>query len=320
MQSPVFIFIGIGSEYVLSPLARHFKSLGHRSIECDMAQPDWRDRLNNLSDTRKILVASHHPFVDRHIYRTFYHRDHDVLSVYEMIEWLKPIASFFIPHDLTEPLKNEEICALPLFDAIFMPTAHYWCYQRHTQVVVAGWIKADPQAEWTETSDFSIAFMPTELGYYSRQGPELFLKNFGRLLECRPHVKFPLFPDLEPLIDIAESFHCRVWPAETTSSSIISQSDIVVTNACSSIAMEAALAGVPVICITDGVHTAAVQRSVFAAYPEIRIAACDEAASWLKQMQDDLGNRPKRQPSEILPFDFAKVTETVLHHTRSFGK
>ena len=80
------------------------------------------------------------------------------------------------------------------------------------------------------------------------------------------------------------------------------------------------MAGVSVICITDGICTPAVQKGVFAAYPEIRIAACDEAASWLKQIQNDLGKRPKRRPSEILPFDYGKVTEIVLHHAGLSGK
>ncbi len=316
MQSPVFIFIGIGCEYVLSPLARHFRSLGYRGIECEMAQPDWREPLSSLSDTRKILITSHHPLVDRHTYRMHYHRDYDVLSVYEMIEWLEPAASFFIPHDLTEPVKTEEICALPIFDAIFMPAAHYWCYQRYVNVVDAGWIKAEKRMERAETSDFAIAFLPSELGLYSRLAHEIFIQKFGALLECRPHVKFPVFPDLQPLIDIAESYRCQVWPAEATSSSLITQSDIVVTNSCSSIAMEAALAGVPVICIADGICPPAEQKKAFAAYPEIRIMACDAAASWLRQMQNDPGLRPKRQPPEILPFDYAKVTEIVLNYAQ----
>lgn len=312
MTRPLYLFVGLESEYVLAPLARHFRTLGHECLEIDFSVAGWRDRIAAVGGRPIVLITSHHPYMDRYAFRAFYGATGDVLSVPELIGWLKPSACYFVPHDLTEPLKPDEISSLSLFDAIFMPNDDYWSFQRYTRVVKAGWIKTSAAQNAQAPAAFTIAFLPSEFVAYRRLGAAAFKRAFDPILALKPVVKPVIMPDIDAILDTMRSSGCALLPAQTLSSEVIQQASIVVTNAMSSIGVEAALAGVPVICIEDGIHDPQLQRRAYAAYPEVRLMPCEAAARWLKTMQSDPSRCPPRLASEFVPFDFDGVTSLIV--------
>ena len=312
MTRPLYLFIGLRNEYVLAPLAQHFRTLGHDCLEVDFSIAGWRNPIAAAGERPIVLITSHHPYMDRHVYRSCYGTTIDVMSVPEIIGWLKPVACYFVPHDLTEPLKPDEFSSLDLFNAIFMPNDDYWSFQRYTRVVKAGWIKATSTNKVELPETFTIAFLPTEFGAYVQLGAAQFMQNFAPLLACKPVVKLVVLEGLEALSEDIRSCGCALLPAQTLSSEVIQQASIVVTNAMSSIGVEAALAGVPVICIEDGIHDPQLQRRAYAAYPEVRLMPCEAAARWLKTMQSDPSRCPPRLASEFVPFDFDGVTSVIV--------
>jgi hypothetical protein len=304
------VCLGIGSEYVLGPIAREACRRGLDVLEIDMYERDWRLRAAGLFHCRFILVTSHHLYVDSWFHRKTFGASADIDGVQQFIARYRPERSYFVPHDLTSQILPEELCSMSLFDGLLMPDERFWFMNAHVPVTVVGWVKATSVAE---ASPRGIALLPSEVAYFLRHPRKRFLGVFGPILKMEPQVKFPQFPGVERLEALARSRGGRIIRAEVDSTTVISGAACVVTNSLSSISAEATLIGRPVLCIIDGVHPVEKQRIMAASLNGLRLASPDQVAEWVTQQLADAPTDAKPEKgSSLSQVDYDRLFDTLL--------
>ncbi|WP_340268581.1 hypothetical protein [Sphingobium mellinum] len=308
-----YIFAGVGSEYSLGPLADFLRKQGRHCIELDMVRAGWRAALAQaLEARRRILVSSQHPYLNGHHYHVYYGTDLDVLNVPELQEVLQPNRSYFVPHDLLSPIKESEIAGLTLFDAILMPSDSWWYLSTYVPCETVGWIKAaQNNTPAIARVPLRIAWLPSEIGAWLARPSGLFEEVYRDLLALCPLFKPPAFPGTQSMIELALSAGCQVFDASVQSSLLIDQSHVVVSNGLSSICAEAALRGVPTLCIDDGSVESGYLRDHWQALPEVAVHTPDRAWALLSSWRDHPERIPSRTSSIIAPFDFEKAAAIV---------
>ena len=103
-----------------------------------------------------------------------------MISVIELIDFLKPVYSVFYPHDMESFVHCSEIPWLDLFDMIMLPYTHnlYYrllgCCQR---VEVVGWMKKQREVHPAidqENPVYSPVFFPSNIiTFYENWGPKV---------------------------------------------------------------------------------------------------------------------------------------------------
>lgn len=308
-----YVFAGVGSEYSLAPLADFLRKRGRNCIEIDMVREGWRDALVQAQRAgRRILVSSQHPYMNGYHYHVYYGTDLDVVNVPELQAILQPDRSYFVPHDLLSPIKESEIAGLTLFDAVLMPSDSWWYLSTYIRCENVGWIKAAPtNAPEIARTPLRIAWLPSEIGAWLARPAGLFEEVYRDLLVLCPLFKAPAFPGTQAMIDLAVGAGCQVFDASVQSSVLINQSHVVVSNGLSSICAEAALRGLPTLCIDDGSVESFYLRDHWQALPGVAVHAPDRAWALLSSWRDHPERLPSRTSSVIVPFDFEKAASIV---------
>lgn len=305
-----YVFAGVGSEYSLAPLAAFMRERGRRCVELDMARDGWRNGVaESLSADRRVFISSQHPYMNAHHYRVYYGVDMDVVNVPELQAILTPARSYYVPHDLLSPIKETEVPGLTLFDAVLMPSDSWWYLSTYVRCETVGWIKAAPadDVRCLENGGLRIAWMPSEIGAWLTRPDAMFEQVYEGLLNLRPMFKLPSFPGTEAMFAVARSAGCEVYDASVQSSALIRQAHVVVSNGLSSICAEAALYGVPTLCIDDGSVESWYLREYWQAIPPVAVHTPDEAWAMLSLWKDDLSRLPRISGSHIMTFDFEKA-------------
>lgn len=308
-----YVFAGVGSEYSLAPLADFLRKRGRNCVEIDMVREGWRDALcQTQRSRRRILVSSQHPYMNGHHYHLYYGTELDILNVPELQAVLKPDRSYFVPHDLLSPIKDSEIAGLTLFDAILMPSDSWWYLSTYVRCENVGWIKAGviPNPEMAQ-SPLQVAWLPSEIGAWLARPTGLFEEAYRGLMDFRPLFKVPDFPGTQAMIDLAVGAGCQVFDASVLSSVLINQSHVVVSNGLSSICAEAALSGLPTLCIDDGSVESGYLRDHWRDFPEVAVHAPDRAWMLLSGWRDHPEQCQSRTAAVITPFDFEKAAAMV---------
>jgi hypothetical protein len=205
----------------------------------------------------------------------------DVESLPLLVARYRPHKTYFIPHDLVEPIKDEELTALNLVDAIFLPDSRHWYLAQYTDIYVSGWIGSSANRYFPEVT---IVLLPSEIAFYMAAGPDAFARVFAEVLQWRPRVKFPVFPGVETLERIAADYGCEVIAASTPSGAVIESGRIIVTNGLSSIVAEAVLSQRSVVCLADQTHPLANVVGTFASLPRVTVARPSDVATVLERL------------------------------------
>ena len=297
------VLTGVAAEYSLAPLARHLRGNGVDCVEVDMALEPLEAACPNAGRD-VVLVTSCHPFVDGAAYREVLGFDVPVSAVPEQLGYLRPRRCCFVPHDLTEPLKDDELPFVPLFDALLMPGPEWWWLAAYTEVHACGWIKA---AHAPGERQGGALFLPSEIAHYATLGPAAFLERFAPVLGHRPSIKLPVFAGSGPFERALRGAGHRVLDASLGTGELIAGADVVISNGLSSVLSEAALAGVPTLCLADGVTPVEAQRAAMARYASARVLSIAEASEALER-----GALPARVQGRVKPFDFELASRVIL--------
>ena len=307
MSEPQLVCFGVGSEYVLAPLAEEARRRGIRVCEIDMYRSDWRKMAASCIERPFVLVTSHHPYLDGWAHMEGFKTPADLDTVASFVHRERPIRTFFIPHDLSDNLHPEELYSLHLFDALLMPDECYWFLRAHVRVESVGWIKS---AAATKLPHVPLTLMPSEVAFYS-QNPELFTARFASYLKRSPRFKLASFADTGRLEKIAREAGCEIVPSEVSSTSLIMATSIVITNATSSIVQEAAAMGLPTLCLLDGLPSIAEQRRAFQYHPQVVLLSPDKGNEWLDRVMTTSGSFESRNVG-FQPFDFDRTFALIL--------
>lgn len=301
------VCVGHGCEYVLGGLASRLRAAGLRCLELNTFECDWRQNLTQVkSFPKRTLLSSQHPYIDRRTWRHFYGFDTDIISLSEAIDLIRPSRTYYIPHDLTCPIKDEEAIALCDVTAALMPNDDYWYLRRFTKVYNVGWIgDVADSSDWSYGEGSGVAFLPSEIGYYARAGVDKFMDAFSPVWGLKPIVKFPMMEGVDEFERAVRGLGLIVVPSDVRAERLIENSAIVVSNGLSSIMMESYKRGRFTICLEDGSQPVDLQKEYFAKNRDISLCRIGDLATLVDE--NITVARNKMNAAKSGSFDFELV-------------
>ena len=252
-----FVFSGFGVEYSLSPLARYMKEHGFKVVELDMSKVEnIGESLINLKGQPIVYITSWHLFFDAKNFDFYYSTDKEVFSPLEIMEYLKPIKSYYYPHDIATFLHQDEWEWLDLFDAALLPYKNndYYFIKKYTKVYEVGWIKKwrDTKRREINKGRIKVLYLPSNIAYHmKRYTIEQYGEMYKELLARCDAVKFPSWPGIERLECLVRENGGTIIENEKTLFDVIEEYDLVVATGASGVVEEAYTAGWPVLSVLD---------------------------------------------------------------------
>lgn len=251
-----FLFFGYGSEYSLHDLCTYLKQAGHDCVEIDMlSHPDVMGALRALEGRTVVFLTSAHPLYDDQNF--FYYKTHrKVVSALHVISTLKPVASIYYPHDLKDPVKEEELPYLPLFDLFLSPLEKLQALEALVPVKQVGWIKRQRSTARVMPEDFNPrrkVFFTGAYQYYLNLGFDHFYKEYAPLFDAGVAVKLPLWHETERFEEFLRARGVTVYPSHANSIHVMEENEVIFTQALSSVSIEACGIGKRVCYIKNSV-------------------------------------------------------------------
>lgn len=312
----IYLFSGFGVEYSLGPLASYMKDNGFNVIELDMAKvQNAKQVLKGLKDKKLVYITSWHLFFDAKNFSAYYLTENEVFSPLEIIDYLKPIKSFYYPHDIGMFLHSDEWRWLDLFDAALLPYKNndYYFIQQYTNVYDVGWIK-----KWKSINkrplnyeEIKILYLPSNIVYHMNKYS---IKEYGdmykELLKRCDGVKFPSWPGIEVLEQMVKDNGGKVIENEKTMFEVIEDYDLVIATGASGVVDEASNSGWPVISVLDGALTDEEYKRIIPNNELIYTCSIEKAVRFIDELRQN-----KRQltqgKSKIEVFNVELVMEII---------
>jgi len=256
MEREVFLFFGYGAEYSLHDLYAYMQEAGDRCVEIDMlSHPDVVGALRALEGKKLIFITSAHLLYDD--WNFFYYKTHrKIVSALHVISTLHPVASVYYPHDLKDPVKEEEISYLPLFDLFLSPLPKLQVLDAYLPVKQVGWIKRRPKVSRVMPEDFNPGgkvFFTGAYQYYLSRGFDVFHEEYAPLFNAGIAVKLPHWHDAEPFEEYLRARGVKVYPNQANSIHVMEENEVIFTQALSSVNTEACGLGKKVCYIRNSV-------------------------------------------------------------------
>lgn len=321
---------GVDSEYVLTDLAAHLRTKGWDVTELDFGlfKGDARPILDQLKHGEVAYITSAHTNLTRQVASIlapkFVELYPNYLSPLEILRYVQPALSFYVPHDLLTPFGDtnlNEYRFLDLFDYILSPFANDALQATlgpTVEVIQAGWIKhannslervqSIQGASTTPRITLFISMLEHLRCHYGNEGV---FDYFAPLLNENVTVKLPAWRDVEEIEAIFKArSNARVYPANKNSISLIMESDLVVCNGASSIHAEANLMGCPTICLLDNeALPIEEQRNKLEHLPNVIFHDYRKRDQLPLRLIAEIGKEGRKAPAK--PFDYSLI-EKIL--------
>jgi hypothetical protein len=324
METRLYVFMGVGCEYVLQPLADFLRFRQCECLEVDLmattfSLSDWKC----LAKRDVVFITSAHLEKGKEriqLISKFAARcTPDILAPLELLDILKPIKSIYIPHDLITPLGFYEWKFIDQFDLFFNPIPFFSVYSGLTEIKEMGWIKYTPTIK-TLPSDFvpreKIIFVSIFDYLQDFYGLEGLLQYFKPLLDENTAIKFPLWANHKEVeAYFRKNSVADVYKAHWNSVEIMQYFDIVIGNHLSSTLMEAAFLNRKVICLESDIATPHphYQRSFLGSLPNLEFFPYFDPKA-VSPINSFLESKVFKRlaPEEMLkPFDFEQAYELI---------
>lgn len=314
-----FVFTGFGVEYSLGPLARYMKEHGFKVVELDMSKiENINESLSSLKGESIVYITSWHLFFDAKNFDFYYSTDKKVFSPLEIMDYLKPIKSYYYPHDIATFLHQEEWEWLDLFDAALLPYKNndYYFIKKYTKVYEVGWIKKWRATKRRETKKdkIKILYLPSNIAYHMKKYTiEQYGEMYKELLARCDAVKFPSWPGIEQLEYLVKEKGGTIIENEKTLFDVIEDYDLVIATGASGVVEEAYNAGWPVLSVLDDALSEDVYRKMIPVRKEIYVYTLKEAVKFIDEIK---GNKRKIDGGvqRVNEFDINKVMQIILKY------
>lgn len=313
----VYLFFGIVDEYVLNPLYVEMKQRGYTCIELDIAKEKYPKKIieNLKSDyaDRIVFVTSAHLFLDKKnmdLQRRFYD---EVLSPLEIIDYLKPIKNVYYPHDLGDGFTHYDRNWFSLFDIYLSPLPVNAHGGNFCEIVDVGWIKKNKPTPPLHDGAPLFGHAFSETIFYYTKGADYFYKTFEEIWSLGVKVKL-INNHTVPVFSKVLDFHnVSYYDASINIFDLIDNCSVVVTNALTSVNLEAALSGRMVINLLDGVYKDSYQRSQLSGFPNLFCVTIEEGAQMIREIQE--GKREICAGKDIMGhFDFDLAIRKIVEN------
>ena len=253
-KKPFFLFFGYGAEYSLGPLYTHMKAQGDTCIEIDLLKSkDVIKKIKSLIGKEVIFITSSHFLLDEKNFSYHYKNTGNIYCPLEIISILNPVCSIYYPHDLTEPIKEEEIFYLHLFDLFLSPLNNLNYLKKYIPMSYVGWIKnvkknAESLTAHINTSK-KVFFSVYQV--HLNKGLDLYYKKYKSLFDLGVAVKLPYWSESEKFENYLINRGVNVYPNKMNSLEIMKENEIIYTQALSSTVLESSMLGKKIIYILD---------------------------------------------------------------------
>lgn len=253
----IYLFYGIGSEYVLHPIYEKMNQIGYVCIEIDcLKEKDSKKIIKSLRHKKIVFVTSYHLLLDNKNFHDFYSGEINFFGVLEIIQLLKPIKSIYIPHDLTQPLIDKEEKFINLFDIFISPCEPFTSiYSSICNTQEGGWIKYlnDSNLKKQPILNKTVWFVSDFVTLYNYGIKSLF--DFMKpIISQQVAVKFPSWKNSDKVEKFFIDQGVSVYKSTANSIGIIKKSDLIITNGLSSINAESYFMGKTTVNIKDRSH------------------------------------------------------------------
>lgn len=316
MTKPTYLFFGFAAEYILHPLFQHMQNEGHQCIEMDLyVMRNAMQTLRALKGKPVVFINSAHLFFDRVNFNYSYQYDGEMFSPLEVMNYLQPIKSIYIPHDLTDFFHPDELPWLDLFDKLLLPMPTFSYDYPSTQVKSVGWIKRNKSvAAQPSNPQPQIGFAMSEFEYYRRQGTEKMFATWGNILEQNIKLKLPHWKESDHFEHYLIKKNVSIFPSTANLSDFIDAHHVILANGLSSVNAEAAYAGRHVINIVDSARCDMIEmRKKLNHLPNIQFMTISECENYLRALQQNEVALPTPAAPLIKPFDFELAVNEILN-------
>jgi hypothetical protein len=322
MHKRLYVFMGVGCEYVLKPLADFLRVQGCECLEIDLMATfsmDWK----RLANRPIVFITSAH--LDKgkerahHGARISAKCMPNLIAPLELLDILRPIKSIYIPHDLTLPLCHYEWQFIDQFDFFFNPIPFFSVYSGLTEIKEMGWIKYMPGTT-TLPTDFvpqkKIIFVSLFDYLQEIYGLAGLFQYFEPLLDENTAIKFPLWTNHQEVENYFRKHSpATVYEAEWNSVELMHYFDVIIGNHLSSVLMEAAFLNKKVVCLESDIATPCphYQRSVLGFLPNIQFFPYFNPLQ-ITPLNDFLKTTlfsPLPLDALLKPFDFAQAYAVI---------
>lgn len=318
----LFVFHGYGGENSLHPLARHFSENSFNTyVVDDQAYPCSKEEVfHSLAEKRQeykiVYFTSAHLWFDQYNFGSLYPHDPNIISALEMLDFLHPEYTIYYPHDLECFFHQNELKWLGMFDLVLLPYKNNLYYQLLSYDIktdVVGWIKKDKEISVnpeTDASSCSPVFFPSNIyTFFQTLGAEKYADWFIRYIPSSVPLKMPgndlrLYPYLNPkgftFLDGSKSVY-----------DVMSEHNLIIGSGDSSIVFEAALSGIPVISILDGVFPDEAYYNSLKGIQGVYPLHPDEVAPFLEKVNSSQIVL-HTGPNILEPFNYQKVLSYIF--------
>ena len=250
-----FLFYGFGAEYVLHPVYQEMTQRGFDCLEIDPLQDtDSQEKIQRLKGNNIIFITSAHFLLNEKNFKYFYPSDNHFYGTLEVMSILKPRASIFIPHDISQRVIGYEKEYLNQFTAFCSPCEPFTStYSHYTKTIETGWIKYKAKEKTILRKHGAIWFL-SDFILHLTWGVEKSYHFLQPVLSQGISIKFPQWPGSEEFEQYFTEKGVHVFPNKENSIDLILAHDIVLTNGLSSIIAESYFLGKTTVNIMEGSH------------------------------------------------------------------
>lgn len=254
----LYLFFGYGSEYVLSSAAGYLAGKGEDVMEIDMLScPDYKECIRKISGREIVFITSAHVWADSYIFEKFYYKN-NVVSALEVMDYLKPVKSYFYPHELGCFFHQSEKAWMDLFDGILLPFRNNDYYELSAQglpVYEIGWIKKKKKFNYQTSTKQMILFAPSGVSDEIKAiGEKGIVSGMARYVDRSVKFKYPVWEGYDELIAGLRGEGFTVLDSRAGLDDLLEETRLVIGNRDSSIIFEAANCGFPTVSLSNSLN------------------------------------------------------------------
>ena len=321
MKPTIYIFHGYGGENSLMPLATYMQAQNYETLILDdqkfpYHREEMFDRLTSLKETHNIVfLTSEHLWFDRQNYQNIYWEDNSMISALELLDFLSPKRSLFYPHDVECFMHECEMRWAGLFDYILLPyknNDYYRLKNFNTNIGIVGWIKKATEIvpKISDTFEpYSPVFFPSNIiTFYQTLGAEGYAEWFSKYISPSIPLKMPANDN--GVLPILSKKGYTFLSSDRSVYDVMGNHNLIIASGTSSIVYEAALSGIPVITLLDGVFSDKEYLKELNGIPGVYPVHPEELTNYLSHLNQSQ-TLLKHGPYILKAFQFEKVLQLL---------
>lgn len=273
---PLILFYGVGSEYVFKDIADEIRlryPTEFMVIELDAMRVDALNTLRNAKEYDKVFfVNSSHILLDNNSFKLISgDNTHFIPSPLEIIKYLNPHKSIFVPHDFAEPILEVELPYMNLFHHIWYPQRN--AFSKKDIFEYYGWIKYVKNHKLRNShNNDKVIFFLSDVMWHLNYGLEMTYNKFRKIFTY-PNlvVKLPAYPGAEKLSQYLRGKNVTTLNENENATLIMNNYDLIISNGLSSTVAEGSYLGKNCILIKEKFYSNDQYATFGKNFPQVNI-------------------------------------------------